>query len=123
MTTHALSDNRRMDFSVTKELVGGGLGVAVLAWFGRLVMQRIGAGERAGTAGSEALMAIIQQQGATIKRLEERDVLATARADKAERERNEALNQIDQLTFTVSTLRDEVRRLGEKLDEANLGKH
>ena len=119
----ALRDNRRMDFGVTKELVGGGIGVAVLAWLGRLVMARIGAGERAGTAGSEALMAIIRQQEATIKRLEERDVSATQRADRAERERNEALNQITQLTFTVSTLRDEVQGLRKQLDEAGYGKH
>lgn len=53
---------------------------------------------------------------ATVQRLEERAEAATARADKADRERNDALLQVERLTDTVEALKKEVRKLTETVE-------
>lgn len=57
-----------------------------------------------------------ERHQATIVRLEERTSLANDRADKAERERNEALLQVTQLTYTVEALKREVQKLTETVE-------
>lgn len=53
---------------------------------------------------------------ATIQRLEERGSVATERADRAERERNEALMKVERLTNMVEQLKQEVQKLTETVE-------
>lgn len=106
-----------MDLSVARDmggyLVGGG-GIVFILF--RVVM-RVASREKADTAGHNSTVAAIERLEKHLKEADERGRAATERADKAERERNEALIQIDRLTFMVQSLRDEVARLrGEVVD-------
>lgn len=99
--------------------VGGGSGLVYLLY--RVVM-KLASRERADTAGYNSTAAAIERLERHLKESYERERWSAERADKAERERNEALVQIDRLTFMVQSLRDEVERLrGEVVDLKRTG--
>ncbi len=116
------------DLAVLRDMglyLGGGGGIVYLLY--RVVM-RVASKEMADTAGYNSTAASIERLEKHLREADERTRLATERADKAERERNEALVQIAQLTFTVNSLRDEVKSLRDevvtlrKTGEGNAGR-
>lgn len=111
-----------IDIAVLRDMglyVGGGSGLVYLLY--RVVM-KLGSRERADTAGYNSTAAAIERLEKHLRDADDRTRVAIERADKAERERNEALVQIDRLTFMVQSLRDEVERLrGEVVDLKRTG--
>ena len=123
-----------MDASIFRELAlwatagGGGL---VL---GFKLIQKFSSGARAAIAADDKSVSLLDRlerqikeqeeryasaEGrhiATVQRLEERADAATVRADKADRERNEALLQVERLTYTVEALKKDVQKLTETVE-------
>lgn len=105
-----------MELAVFRDIffgTAGGGGVLYLLW---RIIQRMGSGEKAATARSDAEISMIERLERHIERAEERATAATERADKAEQERNGALLQIERLTMTIDGLRTEVQNLKTQVE-------
>jgi hypothetical protein len=118
-----------MDAAIFKELAlwatagGGGLFLALK------LVQKISSGVRAAVAADDKSVSILDRMErqlaeqearfrasedrrlAQVRYLEQRAAAASAHAEQAERERNEALVRAERLSFVVQALREDLRKL------------